>query len=292
LLAVNALALGLYVFARLDRPVAEQFGLPGEFVYNLLNPYERTKVPLSPTARRFENDVAAMGGDGNVWVLEPGYLGIFGRTEWFYARFQNREFDDDALVRLTESYGDRIGELVLSNTAVTDTGLRHLKKMTVLRHLRISNDARRGASVPPPIITDAGLVHLKGLTQLWTVNLDGLPVTDAGVDAMQDLPALMSLYLSGTQVQGRSLARLKSLPQLSILYLDQSAMTEDGLRALAGATNLQDLALSGVPLTADALPLLRAIPRLKEVEVTGCGLLDEEVDALAKSRPGLKVVRR
>jgi hypothetical protein len=295
LLAVNTLALGLYGFARLDRTVAERFGPVGEAVYNLLNPYERTTVPLSTTARRFEKDVEAIGGVRDVWVMEPGVLGGFGRTEWFSARFHNRAFDDEALARFAESYGDRIGELELVNTAVTDAGLRHLKKMTMLRHLRIRKDARNVllvGSEPPPTITDAGLVHLKGLTQLWTLDLDGLPVSDAGLDAIKNLPTLMSLGLNRTEVQGANLARLKSLPRLSTLGLAQSAMTEEGIHALAGATNLQFLSLSGVPLTKEALSLLRAIPRLNELEITGCGLLDEDVDALAKSRPRLRVVRQ
>ena len=69
-------------------------------------------------------------------------------------------------------------------------------------------------------------------------------------------------------------------------------MTEDGLRVLSGATSLQCLSLRGVPLTAKALPLLKAIPSLQQLEITGCGLLDEEVDALRKSMPGLKIERQ
>jgi hypothetical protein len=37
---------------------------------------------------------------------------------------------------------------------------------------------------------------------------------------------------------------------------------------------------------------VRAIPRVDRLELTGCGFLDQEVDALVKSKPGLKVVRQ
>ena len=102
----------------------------------------------------------------------------------------------------------------------------------------------------------------------------------------------MSLYLSNTKVQGQGLAQVKSLPRWSILYLDGSAMTEDGLKALSAATRLRILSLSHVPLTAAALPLLKAIPSVDRLELTGCGFLDEEIDALVKSKPGLRVERR
>jgi hypothetical protein len=296
LLAVNALALGLYVFARLDRPAAERFGPLGTTVYELFNPDQRNTRRLSTIARRFETDVRALGGIPQVTVTttRPGFLGVFGRSESFSVRFRGPRIDDKALGLIADLYGDRINRCELANTAVTEVGLWHLKKMTRLRHLHIRNygpRARRGDPVPPPTITDAGMVHLKELTQLWTLILDGVPITDAGLEAIEDLPALKSLYLHRTKVQGTGLAQLKSFSQLSVLYLDQSAMTEDGLRTLAGATSLEVLSLNGVPLTAETLPLLKAIPRLRRLEITGCGLLDEEVDDLVKSRPGLRVVR-
>ncbi len=253
-------------------------------------------VALSAAARQFMSDAKALGGEPNVAVTNPGFLGFFGRSEWFNVRFANRNFDDQALGRFVQSHGDRIGGLYLHNTGVTDAGLQHLKKLTMLRHLSIENQtapARRGgAPAPPATVTDAGLIHLAGLTQLWSLNLSGLPITDSGLDALSALPALQGLYLNRTKVQGTGLARLKSLPGLSILCLDGSEMTEDALRALSGATGLQTLALGGVPLTDKALPFLKAIPRLEMLEITGCGLLDEEVDALVKSKPKLKIGRR
>jgi Leucine rich repeat len=295
LLIVTALAFGLYVFAQIERPMAESLGPVGESVYNLFHPPEDNEVRPSAAARRFMDDIKALGGIPGVSVIHPGFLGIFHRTEWFNASFANPAFDDQALARLAELHGDRIGSLLLENTRITDAGLSHLKKMTNLRHLHIRNDHKSfapGTPAPLSTITDAGLVHLKGLTTLWSLHLSDLPITDAGLEAIKDLPELQSLYLSRTKVQGSSLARLKSLPRLSILYLDGNQLTEDNLAALSGATSLQFLSLNAVPLTEKALPLLTAIPRLRNVDITGCGFLDEEVDALAKSKPGLKILRK
>jgi hypothetical protein len=228
-------------------------------------------------------------------VRKRGFLGTIGQTEWSNVDFRSRRFDDAALARLAEMHGDRISGLYLENTGVTDAGLRNLSRFTMLRHLHIRNYPLRkqpGTAELAPLITDAGLVHLKNLNHLWTLNLSDLPITDVGLASINELPELIGLYLSHTKVQGDGLAQLRSLPRLSILYLDNSAMTEDGLKALSGATNLQILSLNQVPLTPAALPLLKAIPRLDRLEITGCGFLDEEVDALVKSKPRLRVVRK
>ncbi len=102
----------------------------------------------------------------------------------------------------------------------------------------------------------------------------------------------MGLYLSDTKVQGHGLASMKSLSRLSILYLDGSDVDEDGLKALSGTTNLNTLSLNRVKLTPDALPILKAIPKVERLELTGCGFLDEEIDSLLKSRPGLRIERK
>lgn len=293
LLAVSALSLGLYGFVRLDRSVAERFGPVFVGIHDLFNQVPGKPAPLSATGRRFVEDVKALGGNPGVAILKPGFLGYFGREEWFNVDSHERSFDDAALGRLAELHGERIGGLYLQNTGVTDVGLRHLGKFSKLRHLEIRNDARRSTQgESPPTITDAGMAHLKGLTHLWSLDVGDSAITDAGLDAIKDLPELMSLYLSNTGVKGPGLAGLKSLPRLLVLTLDGSQMTEDGLKALSGATSLQILSLNGLHLTPGALPLLKAIPRLDRLEITGCGFLDEEVADLKKSRPGMRIERR
>jgi len=58
---------------------------------------------------------------------------------------------------------------------VSDAGLVHLKEMTNLRRLYLSETS----------ITKAGLVHLKGLVKLQTFHLDGSRVTDTGATELQ-----------------------------------------------------------------------------------------------------------
>ena len=53
---------------------------------------------------------------------------------------------------------------------MTDAGLVHLKGLTRLVHLHLTNTQ----------VTDAGLVHLKDLTQLQLLSVVRTEVTDAG----------------------------------------------------------------------------------------------------------------
>lgn len=293
LLGINTLLLGLFVLSRLSLPQAKRLGPWGLAVYEVFNP--PAVQELSPSGRRLVAEVKALGGEAHRMGHTSGFLGVFGGTDSFHIRLNGTEFGDEDLMRLLQKHGNRIWGLDLRNTKVTDEGLRHLRGMSNLQQLVLGNDdLRRFPDIHRPTspISDAGLVHLRELPQLMNLNLSGLPITDAGLAAMGDLPNLGGLYLSRTKVQGLNLGRLKSLPKLAALYLDGSQVTDRGLSRLAGASNLQLLSLNGLPLTAEGLKPLKALPRLRQLEITGCGLLDEEVEDLLISMPGLKIERR
>jgi len=288
LLAVNALGFALYAFTQLDRTTASRLGPWAENLYSALRDLD-LDAP-SAAATRFKGEVKALGGTPTVHVLKSGFLGYFGRVETYSAQFDGPAFDDAALARFAESHGARIFNLNLSNTSVTDDGLRHLEGMTNLRHFGINYyGSGRNRPATQSKITDAGLVRVGKISQLESLSLSDVPVTDAGLAAIKDLPALASLFLRRTDVQGPGLAHLQSLPVLNYLYIHADVLTNDGLKALAGVTFLQDLTLDGVALTPEQLPLLTALSRLRYLCLHGCGLLDEELDALRKARPSLTV---
>ena len=75
----------------------------------------------------------------------------------------------------------QVQSLRLSNSAISDAGLVHLKGMTNLSVLLLDHTQ----------VSDAGLVHLKGLTNFSFLELDGTQVTDAGVKELtRALPSL------------------------------------------------------------------------------------------------------
>lgn len=244
---------------------------------------------LSDADFREITEVKRLGGEAHFLSRTPGVFGLIGGRDLIHINIQGKPFDDEALARLVKDYGDHLSGLALTNTGITDAGLRHLVGLPHLRDLSLGNiDPRRalpGAVLPLNRITSAGLVHLKGLTGLRNLNLGGLPLTDADLDAIKDLPNLGGLYLDRTRVNGPGLGRLKSLPGLAVLYLDGSAVTDEGLDHLKGAGNLQFLSLSGVPLKGRGLAPLKMLPRLSRLGIKGCGVSFEDLDAFLVARP-------
>ena len=294
LLGFNALLLGLFVLSRLTPSQAQKLGPWGQSLYELFNPPAVRE--LNSAGRGLVAEVKALGGEAQRLGRTPGFLGL-GGSDTFHVRVNGTEFGDDDLARLIQKHGDRIWGLDLRNTKVTDAGLKNLTGMSNLEQLILGNDDVRGFPGidfhrPTSPITDSGLVHLRDLPQLMNLNLCGLPITDKGLPTMGDLPNLGALYLSRTKVQGPGLGGLKSLSKLAVLYLDESDVTDQGLSHLAGASSLQLLSLNRLSLTAEGLKQVKALPRLGQLAITGCGLLDEEVDDLRKSKPALKIERR
>jgi hypothetical protein len=295
LLAITALLLAFFVFSRLTPEQAKRLGPWGQPLYELVNP--PADYDVSRAGRRLIADVKTLGGEARRLGQAPGFLRLVGGTDSFHIRVNGTRFGDEDLARLVQNYGKLIWGLDIRNTNVTDEGLRHLTGLPSLEQLVLGNDDRsgvrrmRGIEPPTSTITDAGLVHLRDLPQLMSLNVSGLPITDAGLASIAGLPKLGALYLSRTKVQGQNLGKLKALPKLAILYLDNSAVTEQALSQLAGGSSLQVLSLNRLTLTAEGLKTLKALPQLRQLEIIGCGLLDEEVEDLRTSKPGLKIQR-
>ncbi len=94
------------------------------------------------------------------------------------------------------------GEIVqvdLTNTSITDSGLKHLKGLAKLQRLMLDNDE----------ISDDGLVHLKGLVSLQDLSLAGTPVSDEGLAHLKGLKKLTVLHLAGSLVTPEGIADFK-----------------------------------------------------------------------------------
>jgi hypothetical protein len=89
--------------------------------------------------------------------------------------------------------------LDLSNTAITDSGLRVLESMTTLQWL-ILDDTQVG---------DEGLKQINGLPKLRRLSLAGTNVSDRGLDTLVEVPDLENIDLRRTKVSAAGVARLK-----------------------------------------------------------------------------------
>jgi hypothetical protein len=151
----------------------------------------------------------------------------------------------------------RLEELNLSETRISDTGLEHLKGLSQLQQLNLSGTR----------ITDAGLKHLKGLSQLRELNLDGTMVTGTGLANLKGLIGLRDLELAHSGVTDAGLLHLKGLPQLTTLSLTATKLTDAGFANLNGLTKLVGLDVGRTAMTDTGVAYLKGLIQLKGLDL-------------------------
>jgi hypothetical protein len=148
----------------------------------------------------------------------------------------------------------QLQKLDLSDTKITEAGLKHISGLTKLERL----------DLPHIPLGDAGLAHLQGLSQLQALDLRGARVTDSGLRHLRGLLQLQTLDLSDTQITDDGLVHLGGLTQLADLDLTGTRITDDGLKHLGGLTQLQSLGLDKTEVTDTAArQFKRALPRVQ-----------------------------
>ncbi len=129
----------------------------------------------------------------------------------------------------------------------------------------LKNKSLKTLDISQTKVTDAGLKHLTPGKYFTDLRIDETSVTDAGLDSVVKIKTLKSLGLDGTQITDAGLAKLKDLPDLSRLHLSRTNITDDGLKHLQALPKLQMLHLEKSKITKEALPLLATFKHL-----TGC----------------------
>jgi hypothetical protein len=138
---------------------------------------------------------------------------------------------------------------------VTDDDLRHIARLTTLRHLRITSSQ----------ITDVGLAQLAPLSNLEVLVLDGAAITGKGLESLKQFSELTTLELPRcNKFTDAGLGHAAHFPRLETLELCGHSITDEGVEHLAGLPKLRRLTLhdtgvSGVGIIelADQMPLLR-----------------------------------
>lgn len=139
---------------------------------------------------------------------------IVARLRTFRPRVEYDDYDLTTLdlSRLVRVKGLSQLDTLLNNITIGDAGLEHVKRLTNLKSLDLTQTN----------VTDAGLEHLEGLTNLQTLNLWDTQVTDAGVVHLRKLTSLEDLCLGHTQLAGPGLKHLRGLTSLRRLQLQES----------------------------------------------------------------------
>ena len=108
---------------------------------------------------------------------------------------------------LTKADYEKVRQLNLGRTKITDAGLKEVAKLQNLTWLRLDGTE----------ITDTGLKDVAKLQQLVILDLNDTKITDAGLKEVAKLEKLTRLYLRGTKITTAGVAELKkALPTCEI----------------------------------------------------------------------------
>jgi len=125
-----------------------------------------------------------LGGTYGVYSVGPKWLRDLVKDErYFYDAGRvsfgpsnpayTHEFRNEDLERMVDLLNvfSHFRMLDIAGTHISDDGLRHLKRLRNLEHLRLSST----------VVSDRGLEHLKGIKTLREIELTDTDVTDQGV---------------------------------------------------------------------------------------------------------------
>ena len=137
-------------------------------------------------------------------------------------------------------------------------------------------------------ITDAGLVHLKGLTNLQELGISETGITDVEIAYLKRFTKLQSLTIGAHQFTSVGVSRLKDLPQLRSLRL--SYMRDGGLSLLKHMDKLETLNFFASPELSDAgLVHLKELTKLKRLDLQSTDVNGAGVADLQKALPDCEI---
>jgi formylglycine-generating enzyme required for sulfatase activity len=171
----------------------------------------------------------------------------------FRVAFRHQHFSDEDLARLSQ-FPDII-DLHLDGTDVTDRGLEHLRKWTLLGCLLLHDTA----------IGDAGAEQLALVPTILSFGLEGTRITDQGAARIASAHRRMQgIELSRTQISDAALKTLVPCQSLIRLTLAKTKVTDAGLSSLAKLKHLEYLDLTESRVTEAGVARLRqSLPNCK-----------------------------
>jgi internalin A len=171
---------------------------------------------------------------------------------------------------------------------ITDAGMAHLKGLTTLEELTLSNTG----------VGDAGIAELKGLKGLKKLHLAGaIRLTDAAAETINGFAELDDLSLPST-ITGKGVGKLVGLKNLRSFYLGGGNPGDGAVEAIAATMpNLESLelgtfGLGGNGITDASVPHLAKLKKLKSVGLAGSKLTDAGLKELRAALPGCTITTR
>ncbi len=167
-------------------------------------------------------------------------------------------------------------ELFLSDTSVSDNGLKVLRSFRRLKWLTLQ-DLK---------ITDEGLAHIVGLN-LDRLSVVKIPITRTGLQHIAANTQLTSLYLNGAAISDDDLGYLSPLKSLTDIKLYMMPIADRGMKHLiANHPTLTRLELYNLEVGDAGLKEIAQLRTLEGLSISGCRVTEAGVECL-KSLKGL-----
>jgi internalin A len=208
-----------------------------------------------------------------------------------------------------------LASLDLSETRITDHGLRQLKNAPAiadlsLRYAELITDEGVSAlktwkhlkrlNLEGTKVTDSALRHLSTLNSLESLNISFVLITDAGLEAITSLANLRELNLGGNKLTDAGLQPLRQLPALTVLNLGgvqredsglwSVSLSTPGLEAIATLKDLRQLRLNNTLISASGLALLKGLPQLQRLDLNGCSRIGDDAIAVFEAMRSLRSI--
>jgi len=189
-----------------------------------------------------------------------------------------KSFTDENLKGLNAC--QNIVSLNLSNTLVTDYGLRELPFWPELKTLHLGNTE----------VTDIGVEHFQKCKNLQYLMLYQTQVTDDGLTKFTELTKLRELSVAITKVTDEGLSQFENSPNLVYLRLNQTSIGDGGLATFCNCQQLQVLDLYSAKVTDESVECLVGFSALRDLKVKKTGMTEQAVRELSARIPKCKIV--
>jgi N-acyl-D-amino-acid deacylase len=188
----------------------------------------------------------------------------------------------------------------LTNINVQDKGLAHLKDLTGLQELRLTQGRVKGPGLAPFVnlrkldlnysaFGDEGMPFIGRMRGLRELALRDTYVTDAGLAHLAGLAELESLDLYGGRFTDSGIRHLAGLKKLKRLNLLGSTISDDGVALLAGLSELRELNLYRTQISNTGLAKLARLKSLRSLDVRYTRVSRGGIDEFRRLLPGARI---
>lgn len=146
-------------------------------------------------------------------------------------------------------------------------------------------------SITNAAVTDNDLAKLAIFPEIFSLNLNTVPIGDVGLSHLANLPNLSSLALAGTQITDRGLLPLLKRRGLRTLVVGNNPLTAECLKTIGQLSELIELSLDGLPVTDASLVELEKLPNLTNLQIIGCKQLTDACGSTFARLPKLATLR-